>query len=74
MRAFAASIGVSYEEIIFAEQEIVLLADKVHHLNVNTKSQQGLSLFESREYTVECVKLQNSRKKSPYSIFCRLYC
>ena len=42
--------ALTYEN--FAEQEIVLLADEAHHMNVSTKSQQGMALFESWENTV----------------------
>ena len=41
--------ALTYEN--FADQEIVLLADEAHHINVSTKSQQVL--FESWEKTVE---------------------
>ena len=40
--------ALTYEN--FADQEIVLLADEAHHINVSTKSQQ--ELFESWENTV----------------------
>ena len=43
--------ALTYEN--FAEQPIVLLADEAHHMNVSTKSQQGMELFESWENTVE---------------------
>ena len=43
--------ALTYEN--FAEQPIVLLADEAHHINVSTKSQQGMELFESWENTVE---------------------
>ena len=43
--------ALTYEN--FAEQQIVLLADEAHHINVSTKSQQGMQLFESWENTVE---------------------
>ena len=43
--------ALTYES--FAEQQIVLLADEAHHMNVSTKSQQGMELFESWENTVE---------------------
>ena len=43
--------ALTYEN--FAEQQIVLLADEAHHINVSTKSQQGMELFESWENTVE---------------------
>jgi len=36
----------------FAEQQIVLLADEAHHINVSTKSQQGMQLFENRHWHV----------------------
>ena len=45
--------ALTYEN--FAEQEIVLLADEAHHMNVSTKSQQGQELFESWENTVESI-------------------
>ena len=41
--------ALTYEN--FADQEIVLLADEAHHMNVSTRSQQ--ELFESWENTVE---------------------
>ena len=47
--------ALTYEN--FAEQEIVLLADEAHHMNVSTKSQQAL--FESWENTVECIFKSN---------------
>ena len=43
----------------FADQEIVLLADEAHHINVSTKSQQGMELFESWENTVERIFKSN---------------
>jgi type III restriction enzyme len=43
----------------FAEQQIVLLADEAHHMNVSTKSQQGMELFESWENTVERIFKSN---------------
>ena len=43
----------------FAEQQIVLLADEAHHINVSTKSQQGMELFESWENTVERIFKSN---------------
>ena len=43
--------ALTYEN--FAEQQIVLLADEAHHMNVSTKSQQGMELFKSWENTVE---------------------
>ena len=49
--------ALTYEN--FAEQKIVLLADEAHHLNVNVKSQQGLTLFESWENTVEHIFKSN---------------
>ena len=47
--------ALTYEN--FAEQEIVLLADEAHHMNVRTKSQQ--ELFESWENTVERIFKSN---------------
>lgn len=47
--------SLTYEN--FAEQEIVLLADEAHHMNVSTKSQQAL--FESWENTVEHIFKSN---------------
>ena len=49
--------SLTYEN--FAEQQIVLLADEAHHMNVSTKSQQGMELFESWENTVECIFKSN---------------
>ncbi len=49
--------ALTYEN--FAEQEIVLLADEAHHLNVSTRSQQGLLLLESWENTVEKIFKSN---------------
>ncbi len=49
--------ALTYEN--FAEQEIVLLADEAHHLNVSTRSQQGQLLFESWENTVEKIFKSN---------------
>ena len=43
----------------FTDQEIVLLADEAHHINVRTKSQQGMELFESWENTVERIFKSN---------------
>ena len=43
----------------FLEQQIVLLADEAHHMNVSTKSQQGMELFESWENTVERIFKSN---------------
>lgn len=47
--------ALTYEN--FAEQEIVLLADEAHHMNVKTKTQQ--ELFESWENTVERILKSN---------------
>ena len=47
--------ALTYEN--FANQEIVLLADEAHHINVSTKSQQ--ELFESWENTVERIFRSN---------------
>lgn len=47
--------ALTYEN--FAEQEIVLIADEAHHLNVSTRSQQ--TLFESWENTVERIFKSN---------------
>ncbi|MDE0687610.1 MAG: DEAD/DEAH box helicase family protein [Candidatus Poribacteria bacterium] len=49
--------ALTYEN--FAEQHIVLLADEAHHMNVSTKSQQGMELFESWENTVERIFKSN---------------
>ena len=49
--------ALTYES--FAEQEIVLLADEAHHINVSTKSRQGMELFESWENTVERIFKSN---------------
>ena len=49
--------ALTYET--FAEQQIVLLADEAHHMNVSTKSQQGMELFESWENTVERIFKSN---------------
>ncbi len=48
--------ALTYEN--FANQEIVLLADEAHHMNVSTKSQQ--ELFESWENTVERIFRSNA--------------
>ena len=50
--------ALTYEN--FAEQHIVLLADEAHHMNVSTKSQQGMELFESWENTVERIFTSNA--------------
>ena len=47
--------ALTYEN--FAEQQIVLLADEAHHMNVSTRSQQ--ELFESWENTVERIFKSN---------------
>ena len=49
--------ALTYEN--FVEQQIVLLADEAHHMNVSTKSQQGMELFESWENTVERIFRSN---------------
>ena len=49
--------GLTYEN--FAEQEIVLLADEAHHMNVSTKTQTGMELIESWENTVEKIFKSN---------------
>ncbi len=49
--------ALTYEN--FVEQQIVLLADEAHHMNVSTKSQQGMELFESWENTVEHIFKSN---------------
>ncbi len=49
--------ALTYEN--FAAQQIVLLADEAHHMNVSTKSQQGLALFESWENTVDRIFKSN---------------
>ena len=43
--------ALTYEN--FADKKIVLLADEAHHMNVSTRSQSQLELFESWENTVE---------------------
>ena len=49
--------ALTYES--FAEQPIVLLADEAHHMNVSTKTQTGMALFESWENTVEHIFKSN---------------
>ncbi|MYC74301.1 DEAD/DEAH box helicase [Candidatus Poribacteria bacterium] len=49
--------ALTYEN--FAEQRVVLLADEAHHMNVSTKSQHGMELFESWENTVERIFKSN---------------
>ena len=49
--------ALTYES--FAEQQIVLLADEAHHMNVSTKTQTGMTLFESWENTVEHIFKSN---------------
>ena len=49
--------ALTYEN--FAEQQIVLLADEAHHMNVSTKTQTGIALFESWENTVEHIFKSN---------------
>jgi len=49
--------SLTYES--FAEQPIVLLADEAHHMNVSTKTQMGMELFESWENTVEHIFKSN---------------
>ena len=49
--------ALTYEN--FAEQQIVLLADEAHHMNVSTKTQTGMALFESWENTVEHIFKSN---------------
>ena len=49
--------ALTYES--FAEQRIVLLADEAHHMNVSTKTQTGMALFESWENTVEHIFKSN---------------
>ncbi len=49
--------ALTYES--FAEQQIVLLADEAHHMNVSTKTQTGMALFESWENTVEHIFKSN---------------
>ncbi|RKU17178.1 type III deoxyribonuclease [Candidatus Poribacteria bacterium] len=49
--------ALTYEN--FTDQEIVLLADEAHHMNVSTRSQQGQELFESWENTVERIFKSN---------------
>ncbi len=48
---------LTYEN--FAEQQIVLLADEAHHMNVSTKTQIGMELFESWENTVQRIFTSN---------------
>ena len=50
--------ALTYEN--FAEQQIVLLADEAHHMNVSTKTQTGMELFESWENTVEHIFKSNN--------------
>ena len=50
--------ALTYEN--FAEQQIVLLADEAHHMNVSTKTQTGMALFESWENTVEHIFKSNN--------------
>ena len=38
---------LTYEN--FAEQQIVLLADEAHHMNVSTETQIGMESFERNE-------------------------
>ncbi len=49
--------SLTYEN--FAEQQIVLLADEAHHMNVSTKTQTGMALFESWENTVQRIFTSN---------------
>ena len=49
--------ALTYEN--FADKKIVLLSDEAHHINVSTKSQQGMQLFESWENTVERIFKSN---------------
>ena len=49
--------ALTYEN--FAEQQIVLLADEAHHMNVSTKTQTGMTLFESWENTVQHIFKSN---------------
>ena len=49
--------ALTYES--FAEQQIVLLADEAHHMNVSTKTQTGMALFESWENTVQHIFKSN---------------
>ena len=44
----------------FAEKKIVLLADEAHHLNVSTKTQSQMELFNSWEQTVEDIFAANN--------------
>ena len=57
--------ALTYEN--FAERQIVLLADEAHHINVSTKSQQGMELFESWENTVE--RIFKSNDANPANTF-----
>ena len=50
--------ALTYEN--FAEQQIVLLADEAHHMNVSTKTQTGMALFESWENTVQHIFESNA--------------
>ena len=49
--------ALTYEN--FGDKKIVLLSDEAHHINVSTKSQQGMQLFESWENTVERIFKSN---------------
>jgi type III restriction enzyme len=49
--------ALTYEN--FSDKNIVLLSDEAHHINVSTKSQQGMELFESWENTVERIFKSN---------------
>ena len=44
----------------FADKKIVLLADEAHHLNVSTKTQSQMDLFNSWEQTVEDIFAANN--------------
>ncbi|RKU28791.1 hypothetical protein C6497_08505 [Candidatus Poribacteria bacterium] len=50
--------ALTYEN--FTEQQIVLLADEAHHMNVSTKTQTGMELFESWENTVHHIFQSNN--------------
>ena len=49
--------ALTYEN--FGDKKIALLSDEAHHINVSTKSQQGMQLFESWENTVERIFQSN---------------
>ena len=49
--------ALTYES--FTDKRIILLADEAHHMNVSTRSQTQLELFESWENTVEGIFQSN---------------